>query len=94
MLEGDVMTSARQREDARNELKKDIEESLSPAFPLVVTAEDLHQSLSTLIQSFGVGPLKANMAIFNWSGTLRKGILEIRRNRLCQQYQSDLSFGM
>jgi amino acid transporter len=79
MLEGDVLRTARVRDEAKDELKKDISENLSPAFPLVVTGEDLQQSLSTLIQSFGVGPLKANMALFNWSGSLRKGILGIRR---------------
>ena len=79
MLEGDVMKTARMREAATNELKKDISENLTPAFPLVVTGEDLTESLSTLIQSFGVGPLKANMALFNWSGAFRKGIFGIRR---------------
>ena len=93
MLEGDVMTTARIREDARNELKKDIDETRSPAFPLVVTAEDLHQSLSTLIQSFGVGPLKANMAIFNWSGTLRKGILGIRRTAYANNIKATFRLG-
>ena len=79
MLEGDVLKTARLREEANEELKKDISENQSPAFSLVVAGEDLKQSLPTLIQSFGVGPLKANMAIFNWSGEYRNGILEIRR---------------
>jgi amino acid transporter len=79
MLEGDVLRTATLREEAKNELEKDISANAFEAFPLVVTAQDLQQSLPTLIQSFGVGPLKANMALFNWSGSLRKGVLGIRR---------------
>lgn len=79
MLEGDVIRTARIREEAKNELQKDIAANLPEAFSLVVTAQDLQQGLSTLIQSYGVGPLKANMALFNWSGTLREGIVGIRR---------------
>ncbi|MCP4577217.1 MAG: amino acid permease [Deltaproteobacteria bacterium] len=93
MLEGDVMRTARVREEAKNALKKDISENLSPAFPLVVTGEDLQQSLPTLIQSFGVGPLKANMALFNWSGSFRKGILGIRRTAYANNIKATFRLG-
>ena len=93
MLEGDVMRTARMREEAKNELKNDISENLSPAFPLVVTGEDLQQSLPTLIQSFGVGPLKANMALFNWSGALRKGVLGIRRTAYANNIKATFRLG-
>ena len=93
MLEGDVMRTARIREEAKSELKKDISENLSPAFPLVVTGEDPQQSLPTLIQSFGVGPLKANMALFNWSGSLRKGILGIRRTAYANNIKATFRLG-
>ena len=93
MLEGDVMRTARMREEAESELKKDISENLSPAFPLVVTGEDPQQSLPTLIQSFGVGPLKANMALFNWSGSLRKGILGIRRTAYANNIKATFRLG-
>jgi len=93
MLEGDVMRTARMREAAKSELQKDISENLSPAFPLVVTGEDPQQSLPTLIQSFGVGPLKANMALFNWSGSLRKGILGIRRTAYANNIKATFRLG-
>jgi amino acid transporter len=93
MLEGDVMKTARVREEAKSELKKDIAESLCPAFPLVVTSRDLQQSLPTLIQSFGVGPLKANMAIFNWSGSMRNGILGIRRTAYANNIKATFRLG-
>lgn len=93
MLEGDVMRTARMREAAKSELQKDISENLSPAFPLVVTGEDPQQSLLTLIQSFGIGPLKANMALFNWSGFLRKGILGIRRSAYANNIKATFRLG-
>lgn len=93
MLEGDVMNTGRVREEAKNELQKDISENLTPAFSLVVTAEDQQQILPTLIQSFGVGPLKANMAIFNWSGSLRKGILGIRRTAYANNIKATFRLG-
>ena len=93
MLEGDVLRTARLREEADNELKKDISENLWPAFPLVVTGEDPQQTLPTLIQSFGVGPLKANMALFNWSGSLRKGVLGIRRSAYANNIKATFRLG-
>ena len=93
LLEGDVMKTARMGEEAKNELQKDISENGSEAFPLVVTAQDPQQSLSTLIQSFGVGPLKANMALFNWSGSLRKGILGIRKTAYANNIRATFRLG-
>ncbi len=93
MLEGDVMKTARQREEAREELKKDIAENDLPVFPLVVTAEDVRLGLITLIQSFGVGPLNANTAIFNWSGSFQKGILGIRRTAYANNIKATFRLG-
>ncbi len=93
MLEGDVLRTARAREVARDELEKDIAENDFPVFPLVVTAQDPQQCLSTLIQSFGVGPLRANMAIFNWSGSLRKGVLGIRRTAYANNVRATFRLG-
>jgi amino acid transporter len=93
MLEGDVMKTSRMREEATEELKKDISENLAPAFPLVVTGKDLQQTLPTVIQSFGVGPLKANTAIFNWSGSLRKGILSLRRTAYANNIKAAFRLG-
>ncbi len=93
MLEGDVLKSATQRVEAKNELEKDIAANQFEAFPLVVTAQNLQQSLSTLIQSFGVGPLRANMALFNWSGSLRKGILGIRKTAYANNIRATFRLG-
>jgi hypothetical protein len=93
MLEGDVIRTARSREEAKSELQKDISANLPEAFPLVITAQDPQQALSTLIQSYGVGPLKANMALFNWSGTLREGIMGIRRTAYANNIRATFRLG-
>ena len=93
MVEGDVMKTASVRKAATEELQKDISENRTPAFPLVVTGKDLRQSLPAVIQSFGVGPLKANTAIFNWSGSLRKGILGLRRTAYANNIKATFRLG-
>ncbi|MBW2709074.1 MAG: hypothetical protein JRD04_07300 [Deltaproteobacteria bacterium] len=92
-LEGDVMKTVHTGEEARKELEKDISSNYYEAFPLVVTVQNLQQSLPTLIQSFGVGPLKANMALFNWSGSLRKGVLGIRRTAYANNIRATFRLG-
>ncbi|MCG6877566.1 MAG: amino acid permease [Deltaproteobacteria bacterium] len=93
MLEGDVMRTAHLREEVKSELQRDLSTDLPEAFPLVITARDLQQGLSTLIQSYGVGPLKANMALFNWSGTLREGIIGIRRTAYANNIKATFRLG-
>ncbi len=93
MLEGDVMRTAHLREEVKSELQRDLSADLPEAFPLVITALNLQQGLSTLIQSYGVGPLKANMALFNWSGTLREGIMGIRRTAYANNIRATFRLG-
>ena len=54
------------RSDAETALRNDIEQSESDAFPLVVTTPSLNLGLHTILQSFGIGPLKANTILVNW----------------------------
>jgi len=52
--------------DAEEELRRDIARQGLSAFPRVVCAPDLESVLSTLVQSHGIGPLKANTVLINW----------------------------
>ncbi len=52
--------------EAEAELRRDIARQGSSAFPRVVCAPDLESVLSTLVQSHGIGPLKANTVLINW----------------------------
>ena len=74
ILEGDGITMLKQRKDAEAELRADILKHSLKAFPLVVTAPNIDIGVSTVIQSFGVGPLKVNTVLLNWMQQMSVGI--------------------
>lgn len=69
ILEGQGLKMLKQREEAETELRDDIANNKLDAFPLVVSAPDFNQSLQTLIQAFGIGPVGANTILLNWIET-------------------------
>ncbi|MGD2185162.1 MAG: amino acid permease [Desulfobacterales bacterium] len=66
ILEGEGAKMLKLREEAENELRKDIADSNSEAFPLVLVAPSLIQGIHTLVQAYGIGPLKVNTILLNW----------------------------
>jgi amino acid transporter len=66
ILEGEGPQMLKLREEAENELHKDIVNYASEAFPLVIVAPGLIQGIHTLVQAYGIGPLKANTILLNW----------------------------
>jgi len=58
----------KEKETALVELNKSIREAELKIFPLVVSAPDISQALATLLQSYGIGPLKGNTMLCNWYG--------------------------
>jgi hypothetical protein len=66
ILEGEGAKMLKLREEAEKELRKDIVEIASEAFPLVIVAPSLTQGIHTLVQAYGIGPLKANTILLNW----------------------------
>jgi amino acid transporter len=66
ILEGKGIKMLKLQEESESELRSDIAAHGFSAFPLVVFAPDLDIALNTLIQSTGVGPLKANTILLNW----------------------------
>ena len=84
IIEGEGPQMIKLREEAERELRKDIAESDSEAFPLVVAAPSLIQGMHTLVQAYGIGPLKVNTILLNWfenEGTKNLGIREILYGR-------------
>ncbi len=80
ILEGEGPQMLKLREEAENELRKDIVASASEAFPLVIAAPSLIQGIHTLVQAYGIGPLKVNTILLNWfehEPTTNRGIREI-----------------
>jgi amino acid transporter len=66
IIEGEGAKMLKLRQEAEDELRKDISENESEAFPLVIVAPSLTQGLHTLVQAYGIGPLKANTILLNW----------------------------
>ena len=84
ILEGEGVKMLKLREEAENELRQDIVENDSEAFPLVIVAQSIIQGLDTLVQGYGIGPLKANTILLNWfehQQTQNPGIRQILYGR-------------
>ncbi|HID31110.1 MAG TPA: amino acid permease [Desulfobacterales bacterium] len=78
ILEGEGVKMLRLREEAEEELRRDISEHGLKAFPLIVVAPDFQVGIHTLIQAFGVGPLKANTILLNWFEQFPTGVVDFR----------------
>jgi len=67
MIEGQGAEAKQLRETALDELAAEIEAGGFSAFPLVVAGADIDQMLAAVVQSAGIGPMRANTVIANWS---------------------------
>ncbi len=54
------------KEPVRQELAEDISELCVDAFPLVVRGRSFDDTLEALLQSYGIGPIRANIILLNW----------------------------
>ncbi|MBC8433257.1 MAG: amino acid permease [Desulfobacterales bacterium] len=66
ILEGTGAKAFRERMEVENELRRDIQTTGLPAFPLVMVAPDFDMGLNALLQAYGIGPLRANTILLNW----------------------------
>ncbi|MFC1814209.1 hypothetical protein ACFL03_16110 [Thermodesulfobacteriota bacterium] len=66
ILEGSGAKVHRERIQVENEMKKNIMDSGLNAFPLVLVSPELDAGVNSLLQAFGIGPLKANTILLNW----------------------------
>jgi amino acid transporter len=66
ILEGEGERLREHRAEAEADLQADIAEHDLKAFALVVATPDLFTGTQTLIQSFGIGPIRANTVLLNW----------------------------
>ncbi len=83
--QGQGIKTVVERKEAAKKLTAELLEIKSAAFPLVLTGADISDVLPTLIQSYGLGPIKANTLLVNWIDDLGKGLsglgaLEYARN--------------
>jgi len=80
VLEGEGPKMLKLQVAAEAELEKDISEQNFSAFPLVMFASNLQIGVQSLVQSFGIGPLKANTILFNWLEQLHPGVLGLKES--------------
>ena len=68
LIEGDPSSVAVRTacHDAEAELRDELQEQGLDAYPLVVAAPDLRVGATTLLQSWGVGPIQSNTVLLNW----------------------------
>lgn len=85
IIQGQGIKMNLERREAAKQLSAELLQIKSPAFPLVVSAPDGSEALQTLVQSYGIGPFRANTLLVNWIDDLAKGLsglgaLEYARN--------------
>lgn len=68
VLEGEGVQMLKRKEEAEAELQRDIQEYGVHAFPLIMVAPTLQAGIQSVIQAYGIGPLKANTILLNWMG--------------------------
>jgi amino acid transporter len=71
--EGTSQTVLRLREEAEAELRAEIRERELEVYPLVVGASDLRIGAATLVQSWGLGPIRSNTVVLNWMEEAAEG---------------------
>ncbi|MDY6861625.1 MAG: amino acid permease [Thermodesulfobacteriota bacterium] len=84
ILEGEGAKMVKLREEVEKELRSSLAEYDIKALPLVVVAPKIRDALQTLVQAFGIGPLKVNTICINWIEQGSKeffGLRELRYGR-------------
>ncbi len=75
------------------ELKKELRAAGVNAFPLVILTPDFETGISALVQSFGIGPLKANTMLLNWFNRTPDTVQDIRAVRFTRNLQATFRMG-
>jgi amino acid transporter len=74
IIKGQGLKIKARQEQVFQELSAHIKEIKPDAYPLVLSVLEISKSLPVIIQSFGLGPLKANTALINWMDELGQGL--------------------
>jgi amino acid transporter len=93
ILEGKGLKMMKKKEEAEAELIKIIADNRLKAFPLVITAPDAKTGINSLVQAFGVGPVKANTILFNWSDKIHRGMPGIEEFKYMKNLREAFRFG-
>jgi len=81
ILQGEGGKMRKPGEDAAEEIREAIRDLDAAMFPLVVSGPNVLLALLSLVQSYGIGPLKANTMMTNWIGRSDDAPSEYRSKR-------------
>ena len=93
ILEGEGIKMLKLKDEADAELKAHILELEQHAFPLVIVAPDAPAAIHTLVQGFGIGPLKVNTVLLNWIEHFPKGFLGFKELRYGKNLRTAFRLG-
>ena len=90
LVEGDgaSLVARKACAEAQGRLREELEQYGLDAYPMVVAAPDLRVAATTLLQSWGVGPIRSNTVLLNWydsRGSRERPTLSLWYARLLQR---------
>ncbi len=83
ILEGRGILMFQAKKAAEEEMEQDIKKAGVQVFALAMVAPDLNLGIQSLVQGFGIGPLRANIILANW----------LEHTSMLNEQQRELSYG-
>jgi amino acid transporter len=74
IIEGSAVRKRKLKQEAQEELCKDIADHQLNTFPLVLRTDDVTVALPTMLQCYGLGNIRANVVLTNWYGQSGTGL--------------------
>jgi amino acid transporter len=93
IVTGQGARKLKQYQETEAQLRKELRAAGSHAFPLAILTPDLQSGIATLVQAFGIGPLKANTVLLNWFHRTPDTIQEPRAIRFTRNLQAAFRLG-
>ncbi|MBT8364234.1 MAG: amino acid permease [Deltaproteobacteria bacterium] len=78
ILEGAGVKMQKLKQEAEQEIQQDIIKNGFSAFALAVVVPKLQTGIQTIVQDYGIGPIKANTILLNWLGQSPNRILNLQ----------------
>jgi len=93
ILEGEGVKMRRMKEETEEALVQDIKKNGFSAFALVVVAPTLQTGIQSIVQTYGIGPLKANTILVNWLGRIPRRILDPNDHEFARNLRTARLYG-
>jgi amino acid transporter len=93
ILEGEGVKMLKLKEEAEEALTQDIKKNDFSAFTLVEVAPNLQTGIQSVIQSYGIGSLKANTILLNWLGRIPRRILDSQNQEFIRNLRAARLYG-